>query len=113
MLRLLAAASGSGINESSLQDIADTTFNEIVKVVNIILPIIMSVLLVIGLYYGIILGVRYAKAESDDDKKKAKDSLVNVIVGVLIAIIFIAVVQIILNSGFIKDLFGEGVNSVE
>ena len=112
MLSLLAAASGSGVNASALQGMGESAFNEIVKVVNIILPIIMSVLLVIGLYYGIILGVRYAKAESDDDKKKAKDSLVNVIVGVLIAIVFIAVVQIILNSGFVNDIFGNGVNPI-
>ena len=102
--------SGGGVHTDSMSKIANLTFSEIVKVVNIILPVIMSVLLVIGLYYGIILGVKYAKAESDDDKKKAKDSLVNVIVGVLIAIIFIAVVQIILNSGFVSDLFGGGVN---
>ena len=109
MLSMLLNNHG-GVHEDSMSKIANLTFSEIVKVVNIILPVIMSVLLVIGLYYGIILGVKYAKAESDDDKKKAKDSLVNVIVGVLIAIIFIAVVQIILNSGFVSDLFGGGVN---
>ena len=109
LVKNLLAASASGVNESAVQSIADSTYQQIVRIVNIILPVIMSVLLVIGMYYGIILGVKYAKAESDDDKKNAKNALVNVIVGILIAIIFIAVVQIILNQKFVSDLFGDGI----
>lgn len=86
-------------------DLADTAFQQFQNIINIILPVLMSVLLVIGMFYGITLGVKYAKAEEDDEKKKAKSSLINVIVGVCIAIVFIAVVQIILNQGFVKDLF--------
>ena len=86
-------------------DLADTAFKQFQNIINIILPVLMSVLLVIGMFYGITLGVKYAKAEEDDEKKKAKSSLINFIVGVCIAVVFIAVVQIILNQGFVKDLF--------
>lgn len=91
--------------------IATTAYNQFIGIVNVVLPILMAFLLVIGMFYGIQLGVKYARAEEEDDKKKAKNSLINVIVGVLIAIIFIAVIQIILNTNMIEGLFGTGLES--
>ena len=41
------------------------------------------------------------------EKKKAKGQLINVIVGVLIAIIFVAVIQIVLNGDYVKTLFNK------
>ena len=38
-------------------------------------------------------------------KKKAREALINVIVGILIAIVFVAVVEIILNQDFVARLF--------
>ncbi|MBQ8762336.1 MAG: hypothetical protein IJZ26_03415, partial [Clostridia bacterium] len=54
---------------------------------------------------GITLAIKYAKAEEDEDKKKAKGSLINVVVGVLVAVVFVAVIQILLNSKMIEKLF--------
>ena len=92
--------------DSAVADAADKAFNEFRKIVNIILPVIIATLLVVGIFYGIKLGINYAKADDDDKKKKAKDQLINVLVGILIAIVFVAVVEIILNQGFVKSLFG-------
>lgn len=91
--------------------IVNTAYDQFIGIVNIVLPVLMAFLLVLGMFYGIQLGVKYARAEEDDDKKKAKSSLINVIVGVLIAIVFVAVIQIILNSGIVQDLFGTGLVS--
>ena len=85
--------------------IVTSAFSRFIGIVNIVLPVLMSVLLVLGMFYGITLGVKYAKAEEDDEKKKAKGQLINVIVGVLIAIIFVAVIQIVLNGDYVKSLF--------
>ena len=85
--------------------IAEQAFASFTKIVNIILPVLMSLLLLLGMFYGITLGVKYAKAEEEEEKKKARGALINVIVGVLIAIIFVAVVEIILNQNFVKRLF--------
>lgn len=87
------------------EKIATDAFETFTNIVNIILPVLMSLLLLLGMFYGISLGVKYAKAEEDDEKKKAKSSLINVVVGVLIAIVFVAVVEIILNQNFVKRLF--------
>ena len=100
----------TGTNEA-VSNTATTAYNTFIGIVNIILPIVMGVVLVLGLFYGIQLAIKYAKAEEDEDKKKAKGSLINVIVGCLIAIIFVAVVQVILNSGYIKQLFGDKISS--
>ena len=96
---------------TAVSNTATTAYNTFIGIVNIILPIVMGVVLVLGLFYGIQLAIKYAKAEEDEDKKKAKGSLINVIVGCLIAIIFVAVVQVVLNSGYIKQLFGDKISS--
>lgn len=80
-------------------------YSAFIKIVNIILPVLMCILLALGMFYGIQLGVKYAKAEEDDDKKKARGQLINVIVGVMIAILFVAIVEIVLNQHFVEKLF--------
>ncbi len=76
-----------------------------------VLPILIGVILSLGLFYGIQLAVRYAKAEEEEDKKKAKNSLTNVIVGWLVGVVFIAIIMLVLNDGYIKSLFGDGVKT--
>ena len=100
-LLLAGGAENRAVNEA---------YKAFVKIVNIVLPVLMSVILVLGMFYGIQLGVKYAKAEEDDDKKKARGQLINVIVGCLIAILFVAIVEIVLNMDFVAKLF-EDVNS--
>ncbi len=86
-------------------EIVSEAYGAFIRIVNIVLPVLMSILLVIGMFYGIQLGVKYAKAEEDDDKKKARGQLINVIVGILIAILFVAIVEIVLNMDFVAKLF--------
>ena len=75
------------------------------KIINIIFPIVIGIVLALGMFYGITLAIKYAKAEEDEDKKKAKGSLINVVVGVLVAVVFVAVIQVLLNSDMIESLF--------
>ena len=84
-------------------------YDVFIGIVIIILPVLMSVILVLGMFFGIQLGVKYAKAEEEDDKKKTRGQLINVIVGCLIAIVFVAVVQIVLRMNFVARLFEETV----
>ena len=98
---LLAAEAQNGTVDKVIAE----SYNTFIGIVNIVLPILMSVLLVLGMFYGIQIGVKYAKAEEDDEKKKAKGQLINVVVGVVIAIVFIAIIEIILNMNFVKELF--------
>ena len=89
-----------------IDNVATDSYNAFIGIVNIILPIVIGVVLVLGMFYGIQLAIKYAKAEEDEEKKKAKGSLINVIVGCLIAIVFIVIVQLVLNGSYIEKLFG-------
>ena len=91
---------------STIDNVASESYNAFIGIVNIILPIVIGVVLVLGMFYGIQLAIKYAKAEEDEEKKKAKGSLINVIVGCLIAIVFIVIVQLVLNGSYIEKLFG-------
>ena len=66
----------SFLAEDISQTVVSQAYTAFIGIVNIVLPILMSVLLVIGMFFGIQLGVKYAKAEEDDDKKKAKGRIV-------------------------------------
>lgn len=91
------------------KNVAGSAYRSFIGIVNVILPILIGVVLALGLFYGIQLAVKYARAEEEEDKKKAKGSLINVIVGCLIAIIFVAIITLILNSNYIESLFGNRV----
>lgn len=92
-------------NVSAVGQIGQEAFSTFKKIVNTIFPIFIGVILVVALFYGVQLGIKYAKAEEEEDKKKAKGSLINVIVGCLIAIVFVAIIEIVLNMNFISVLF--------
>ncbi len=102
ILRLLAA--GSTTNEN-ISEAAEKAFSTFRGIINTIFPIFIGIILVVGLFYGVQLGIKYAKAEEEDEKKKAKGNLINVIVGCLIAVVFVAIIEIILQQDFIKKLF--------
>ena len=82
---------------------AYTTFKGIV---NVILPVIASFLLVLGIILGVKVGVAFAKAEDDEAKKKAKGQHINIVIGFLVAIVFVAIITAVLNGGAVKKLFG-------
>ena len=90
---------------SNVGTVADKAYKTFLNIVNVIFPIVIGIVLALGLFYGITLAIKYAKAEEDEDKKKAKGSLINVVVGVLVAVVFVAVIQILLNSEMIEKLF--------
>lgn len=95
----------AGVNES-VTSVTKTAYDTFIGIVNIILPIVIGVVLVLALFYGIQLAIKYAKAEEDEDKKKAKGSLINVVVGCLIAILFLVIIMAVLNGGYVEKLFG-------
>ena len=94
-------ASGGG----GLQGIAKTTFDEFKEVIDIVLPTALLIVVAFGLVYGIVLGVQFAKAEDAEQRDKAKGRLINMIIGVLVALVIISVVYAILNANFVQDWF--------
>lgn len=103
ILSLLAA--GGSTTNTEIGKAAEQAFKTFKGIINTIFPIFIGVILVVGLFYGVQLGIKYAKAEEEEEKKKAKNQLINVIVGCLIAVVFVAIIEILLQQNFVKKLF--------
>ena len=54
-------------------------------------PIAISIVLVLSIFYGIFLGVKYSKAETADEKANIQKVLVNFLIGAGIVLVLIGV----------------------
>lgn len=61
----------------------------VAAVMNIINPILILVA-VAGIVYSIVVGVRFVKADSKDEREEAKQKLISVIIGIVVTIVLIA-----------------------
>ena len=69
--------------------------NPVYEGISAIGPIAISLVLVLSLFYGLFLGVKYAKSESADQKANNMKSLVNFVVGAVIVLILIGVIYVL------------------
>lgn len=77
--------------------------NEILK--NIVGPC-LSVIGSLGILYIIILGVQYAKSESDEKRAECKKRMVNLAIGVIVMIIMLTLCFAIKWDKIVPELFG-------
>ena len=106
MTNFLASGEGAGDSTAGGFDkVVNTAYESFIDVVNIVLPIILGVVLVFGLIYSIILGVNYARAEDSNARDEAKKRLIGAIVGIVVALVLMAVIWLVLSSDVIKGLF--------
>lgn len=54
-------------------------------------PYVLGVLLVLSIFYSIILGVQYAKSESNDERKAAQKKLISFVIGAVVIGLLIAI----------------------
>ena len=87
---------GAGNDEEGISSLVNTAYDKFKNIINIVLPVALGVVLLVGTVYAIILGVRYSKAEDADKREEAKKHLVGAIVGFLITLVLIAVVYAVL-----------------
>lgn len=73
----------------------EAVLNPIYEGITVIGPIAMSVVLILSMFYGIFLGVKYAKAEKVDEKANAQKVLINFVIGAVIVLILIAIIYAI------------------
>jgi len=58
-------------------------------------PYVMGVIAILGILYGIILGVKFAKAEESKDRAALQKALVNGIIGFLSVLVLIVILYAI------------------
>ncbi|MBQ7579541.1 MAG: hypothetical protein IJT25_03330 [Clostridia bacterium] len=72
------------------------------KFIDLIGPYAIGVVLILSLIYSIILGTRYSKAESSDDRKKVQKQLVSFVIGALVILTLLIILYAI--RGNLADL---------
>ena len=80
---LLGASDGEGV------------LNPIYGGLSLVGPYAIGVVLALSIFYGIFLGVKYAKAENEADKLNAQKTLINFIIGAVVVVILLSVLYAI------------------
>ena len=65
------------------------------EAITVIGPYALAVVTVLGLIYGVILGVKFAKAEDSKEKAALQKALISGIIGFLVVILLIAILYAI------------------
>ena len=76
---------------------ADDAVSPLYNAISTIGPYAMGVVCLLGVLYGIILGVKYAKAEESKERAALQKALVNGVVGFL-AVLFLIVLLYVLRG---------------
>ena len=81
--------------------ISEKDLNSVVKplleVLNVLVPVLLSVVGAVGTIWVIFLGVKYARAEEPQEHEKARNSLKNAIIGFVLIFVLLIALQIGLN----------------
>ena len=74
---------------------AEASLDPIYKALSTIGPYAISVLLVCTIIYGIIFGVKFAKAEGSEDRAKLQKALVNGLIGFISIVVLVSILYAI------------------
>ena len=65
------------------------------EAISVIGPYAISVVLVLGILYGVILGVKFAKAEDSKEKAALQKALISGVIGFLVVLLLIVILYAI------------------
>ena len=91
--------------DSTATDILNETYKKFKEIMGTVLPVVIGVILLVGMFFGIKLGITFAKAEDADARDKAKGQLVNLCIGVGVAAVIMIIVMILVNANVFEGLF--------
>ena len=76
----------------------------LVKIIDQFMPVVLIGVGIVGAFFVIIQGVRYAKSENEEAKSEAKKKLINGGIGILIGLLIMIVLTVFLkNSEAVRD----------
>lgn len=96
---LLAKSDGS--------EALSTAYEQFKNIVGTVLPIVIAVILLVGMFFGISLGIKFAKAEDTDARDKAKGQLINLAIGIGVAAVIMIVAHILVQQNVFAGLFSD------
>ncbi|MBQ8468344.1 MAG: hypothetical protein IJ542_01145 [Clostridia bacterium] len=83
----------------------DAGYQAFKSVIITVLPIVISVVLLIGMFFGISMGIKFAKAEDADARDKAKGQLINLAIGIGVTAVILLVAYTLISTGVFDGLF--------
>lgn len=78
--------------ESGLESVGTELVTKIMSIMGIVMPIVFSIVTVLGVAYSVVLGINYAKAEDSEKREEAKKRLTGAVIGFGIAIVLSALI---------------------
>ena len=102
MFRLATVLTDTNQGETALTD----AYEAFKSVVTTVLPILISVVLLVGMFFGISLGIKFAKAEDTEARDKVKGQLINLAIGVGVAAVIMIVCNVLVANNVFAGLFG-------
>ena len=85
----------------------DPAYEAFVSVMETVLPIVLGVIMLLGMFFGIKLGISFAKAEDADARDKAKGQLINLCIGVGVAAVIMIIVLVLVENDVFSSLFAD------
>ena len=80
-------------------------YKQFKSVIITVLPIVISVVLLLGMFFGISMGIKFAKAEDTDARDKAKGQLINLAIGIGVAAVILLIAYTLIATGVFDGLF--------
>lgn len=93
------------VQTSELSTLTQGFYATFVDIMKIIMPIVLGVVLALGVFFCIKLGIAYAKTEKTEDREEAKKRLIGAVVGFGIGIAAAAIMWILFTTNAFKSLF--------
>lgn len=89
---------GATMNSADPDAASSEITNQVTLLVNkYVIPLMMTVATIILVIFGIINGIRLAKASTDEEKTKAKKNLIGIVLGAIICVASIWLIPLIIN----------------
>lgn len=82
-------------NFFNLLGAAESAVDPLYKAITLIGPYAIGIVLTLGVLYGVIVGVKFAKAEGKEERAKLQKVLVNGVVGAVVVLILLVVLYAI------------------
>ena len=88
-----------GMNGNTTAGEASTEIsNQVMELINsYVIPLLLTVATAILIIFGIINGIRLAKASTDEEKTKAKKNLIGIVFGAVVCVASIWLIPLIIN----------------
>lgn len=89
---------GATLNGADADTASTEITTQVTQLVNkYVIPLMMTVATIILVIFGIINGIRLAKASTDEEKTKAKKNLIGIVLGAIVCVASIWVIPLIIN----------------